>query len=669
MTKQVFTGGHTALALGVCYYPEQWPEQDWADDARQMHALGLHYVRIGEFAWSRLEPRQGEFCFGWLDRAIDTLASAGLKIVLCTPTATPPKWLIDAHPEILPVDPVSGHTRGFGSRRHYDFSSPVFLREASRISAVLAQRYGCDDRIVGWQTDNELCCHDTSHSASNTARENFQAWCERRYGDISSLNTAWGNVFWSMEYSSFASIELPFNAVTETNPAHQLAYRRFASEQVIHFHNSCIEAIRPHAPSQWITHNFIPMKDTQVNCFDLARPLDFVSYDSYPLGRSEFLLGREQPELARRYMRTGHPDYTAYYLDQCRGLKNRGFWIMEQQPGPVNWAPSNPRPAPGMVALWTLEAIAHGADVVSFFRWRQAPFAQEQMHAGLLRSDRSKSDAWREVETVVRVLGALAPLPLPQPVAQVALLADVSAQWVCDIEQQGQKAEAHKVAFQFYSALRRLSVAVDIVGVDADLSAYALVVIPSLPIVPDPLLSSLGTIDATVLFGPRCGAKTEEFGIPAQRAPGVLQSFLDIRVNSVETLRPDVHEAFSYRGETFHSRLWCEDLEVGSASVEMSYQSGRAGLVRNGRYYYLSTLTDDPFLDRLLENLLTGADVDWRKVPGDVRYLRRGQVCFAFNYGETSTQLAVDDQLEFLLGGRELPGHSASIWLDDRTAD
>ena len=183
-------------------------------------------------------------------------------------------------------------------------------------------------------------------------------------------------------------------------------------------------------------------EDTQTDCFALAAPLDFVSYDSYPLGRTEFLLGRNEPELARRYMRTGHPDYTAFYLDQCRGLKGRGFWIMEQQPGPVNWAPSNPRPAPGMVALWTLEAIAHGADVVSFFRWRQAAFAQEQMHAGLLRSDRSHSDAWQEVETVIQLLTQLANEPLPQPTARVALVTDVSAQWVYDIERQGQDVDA-----------------------------------------------------------------------------------------------------------------------------------------------------------------------------------------------------------------------------------
>jgi len=651
------------LALGVCYYPEHWPEQDWADDARQMRELGLRYVRIGEFAWSRIEPRRNEFDFDWLDRAIATLASEGLKIVLCTPTATPPKWLIDEHPEILPVDPVTGRVRGFGSRRHYDFSSPVYLKEAERISVALAQRYGRDERVVGWQTDNELCCHDTTHSASAAARLGFQSWCEDRYGHIDALNTAWGNVFWSMEYPTFDSIELPAGAVTETNPAHQLAYRRFASEQVIGFQNTCIAAIRAHAPEQWVTHNFIPMKDTQVDCFQLAQPLDFVSYDSYPLGRTEYLLGREEPALARRYMRTGHPDYTAYYLDQCRGLKGRGFWIMEQQPGPVNWGPSNPRPAPGMVTLWTLEAIAHGAEVVSFFRWRQARFAQEQMHAGLLGSDRRKSDAWQEVATVTEVLARLADHPLPQPVARVALVVDVSAQWVTEIECQGQRSDAQRIAFQYYRNLRRLNVAVDLVSAAADLSSYELIIVPSLPIVPAPLLSALEQSASTVLFGPRCGAKTAEFQIPEQGAPGVLQSLIDIRVNSVETLRPDVREGFSYQDATFHSCLWCEDLEVGSASVAMHYQSQRPGLVRQGNYWYLATLTDDDFLLRLMTDLLTDADIPWQQMPEDIRCHRRGSVWFAFNYGAQPHSLPLPPHTEFLWGGPELPAHGVSIWL------
>ena len=160
--------------FGVCYYPEHWPQEQWDKDAAMMADLGLTYVRIGEFAWSRLEPNPGEYQFDWLDAAIESLTNAGLKLVMGTPTATPPKWLIDQHPEILPVDPDTGRTRGFGSRRHYDFSSAIYLRESMRITEALAKRYGNHDGVVGWQTDNELCCHDTALSGSDQAQEGFQ---------------------------------------------------------------------------------------------------------------------------------------------------------------------------------------------------------------------------------------------------------------------------------------------------------------------------------------------------------------------------------------------------------------------------------------------------------------------------------------------------------------
>jgi beta-galactosidase len=194
--------------FGVCYYPEHWPPSQWEQDAQMMAELGLTYVRIGEFAWSRLEPNPGELDFAWLDQAILTLNNAGLKVVMCTPTATPPKWLIDQYPDILPVNPNTGSTRTFGSRRHYDFSSIQFLQQSLRITRELAVRYGNHIDIVGWQTDNELCCHDTALSDSNNAHSAFQVWCANNYSSIEKLNTDWGNVFWSMEYRDFDEIEL-----------------------------------------------------------------------------------------------------------------------------------------------------------------------------------------------------------------------------------------------------------------------------------------------------------------------------------------------------------------------------------------------------------------------------------------------------------------------------
>lgn len=184
------------MELGVCYYPEHWPESGWAQDAQRMVGMGIRYVRIAEFAWSRIEPSPGHFQWDWLDRAIATLADAGLQVVMCTPTATPPKWLVDADPTLLAVD-AQGQTRGFGSRRHYCFSSASYRAQSDRITTAVAQRYGQHPAVVAWQTDNEYGCHDTVLSYSAAAVAGFRVWLQARYTTIEALNQAWGTVFWS----------------------------------------------------------------------------------------------------------------------------------------------------------------------------------------------------------------------------------------------------------------------------------------------------------------------------------------------------------------------------------------------------------------------------------------------------------------------------------------
>ena len=184
--------------LGVCHYPEHWPEVWWAEDARRMREMGLATVRIGEFAWVRIEPRRGGVTWDWLDRAMNALGDAGLKIVLGTPTATPPKWLMDEFPEIAPVDD-QGRPRGFGSRRHYRFSSKVYWRESARVVEALSQRYGRHPALAGWQTDNEYGCHDSVLSWGHDDLKGFRDWLRHRYQSPERLNEAWGASFWSME--------------------------------------------------------------------------------------------------------------------------------------------------------------------------------------------------------------------------------------------------------------------------------------------------------------------------------------------------------------------------------------------------------------------------------------------------------------------------------------
>lgn len=450
--------------LGVCYYPEHWPEAQWAEDARRMAELGLAWVRIGEFAWGRVEPRPGQFNWGWLDRAIEVLGAHGLKVVLGTPTATPPKWVLDRHPDMLAVD-AQGRPRKFGSRRHYCFSHPGYRQESARIVTEFARRYGRNLHVGAWQTDNEYGCHDTVLSYSDAARTAFRDWLRARFpaqdrngGDIEALNRAWGNVFWSMDYEDFDDIDLPNLTVTEPNPAHVLAFRRFSSDQVVQYNRMQAEIIRQYSDAP-LSHNYMG-RVTEFDHYKLGEDLDIATWDSYPLGFLEDRVGAGVED-QRRFARQGDPDFQAFHHDLYRAVGRGRWWVMEQQPGPVNWAPYNPAPAPGMVRLWTWEAFAHGAEAVCYFRWRQAPFAQEQMHAGLLRPDSAEAEGFDEAR---QVAFELADAPDVQPVtAPVALIFDYDAEWAWAVQPHGKGLSYFGLVLDHYRALRRAGLSVDII--------------------------------------------------------------------------------------------------------------------------------------------------------------------------------------------------------------
>ena len=629
-----------------------------------MYDLGLRFVRIGEFAWGRIEKAEGIFDWAWMDRAIDVLGAAGLKVVLGTPTATPPKWLCEKYPDILPVDINTGQVRGFGSRRHYDFSSETYLVQAERITAAMAQRYGFHPHVAGWQTDNELCCHDTTMSASPAALEKFRAYCAQRYGTIDALNAAWGNVFWSMEYDHFDQFDLPFFTVCETNPAHRLAYRRFASEQVVRFHDVMISAIRRHAaPHQWVTHNIIPPATTGVDNAALTRDLDFVSYDNYPLGFSDQLMAKASADEWKPFMRTGPPDLAALNFDSVRGLSKGAWWVMEQQPGPVNWAPHNPRPAPGMVRHWTLQAFAHGAACVAYFRWRQVPFAQEQMHAGLRRPDDMPAAAWAEVEQAASDMQLLGDLSVVAAKSPVAIVIDPVSGWVDDIERQGAGYRYDAVVFQYYRALRGLGVDVDFVSAgDAGLAGYRLVIVPTMAVVDDAAFDALQASDGILLFGPRSGAKTEEFSMSEGLPPGRLRELVPIKVTSVETLRADCGGSIAYKGAEYESGRWRETIEVGDADIIATYEDGAPAAVRADRSLYLATLTDDAFLTNVLVDLCAEADVQITPLPSTLRLRRRGELTFAFNLDSVSARAPAPAGAEFVIGGSDIEPYGVAVW-------
>jgi len=644
------------MALGVCYYPEHWPESWWREDARRMRELGISFVRIGEFAWSRLEPSRGQFDWGWLDRAMDVLGEAGLQMVLGTPTATPPKWLIDEFPDIVPID-AEGRPRGFGSRRHYTFSSQTYWRESARIVEKIAERYGEHPALVGWQTDNEYGCHDTILSYGEADLKAFREWLRLRYQAPEQLNEAWGNVFWSMEVRAFNEITLPNLTVTEANPAARLDFWRFQSSQVEAYNRMQCALIRKHSPGRWITHNYMGFFN-EFDPWPLGDALDLASWDSYPIGFVERFPFKEEER--NRWAETSHPDIAPFHHDLYRGVGRGRFWVMEQQPGPVNWAPWNPEPKPGMVRLWTWEALAHGAETVSYFRWRQATSAQEQMHAGLnLAGLHEWSMGGREAKHVAEDLQKIGPLPASHK-ARVAMVYDYEASWITRIQPQGADFSFIEIMFRWYEAARRLGLDIDIVPPGAPLDDYALILVPCLPYVSEAAMRAFENAKGVIVFGPRTGSKTRDFKIPEGLPPGELRVLMGFRVLAVSSLRPGL--VASVKGEVSGQIIkWRERVECGASTEVLAHFENEApAVLRKKNTLSLLGWPDEPLLAEVMGYAAREAALESIPIPDAVRLRRRGDLVFAFNYGNQAW--SPPDFGQRLLGSGDVLPQDVAIW-------
>ncbi|MBU2935488.1 MULTISPECIES: beta-galactosidase [Pacificibacter] len=605
--------------LGVCYYPEHWPQDTWARDAERMVKTGLKWVRIGEFAWSRLEQFEGVFTWDWLDQAVETLGAAGLEVVMGTPSATPPRWVLDKYPDMLAVD-AQGQPRKFGSRRHYCFSHLGYRAEAARMAKAMAERYGRNPYVTAWQIDNEYGCHETTVSFSPAALHGFRDWLAQKYQSPQALNTAWGNIFWSMEYDSFDAVDLPNLTVTEANPSHWLDFRRFTSDQVVAFNRAQVAAMRPHTDAPLI-HNYMG-RVLDFDHFDVGDDLEIASWDSYPMGFLEHVLQEEDDAWKAQYANHGDPDFQGFHHDLYRAVGKGRWWIMEQQPGPVNWAPYNPIPQDGMVKLWSMEAIAHGAEVVSYFRWRQAPFAQEQLHAGLLRPDSVNAQGQIEARAVydeLQILGEIEHVD-----ADVAIVFDYESQWAWEIQPQGKGFDYFRLVFEQYRALRKLGLNVDILPANTtDFGARKLVVIPGLMAWNDDLRGAIERFEGQIIIGPRSGLKTPDMQIPRSLGPDVA----GVKTVRVASLRPNVRLPLSAGG---HVIRWYEEIEAGHV-VETTDQ-GHNIMCQEGHVSYLAAWLDQDAYLRIFEGLCAEAGIVIEILPDGLRKRSTKDQALYFNY-------------------------------------
>ncbi|WP_081927258.1 beta-galactosidase [Halobellus rufus] len=654
--------------IGVCYFPEHWPRERWETDVEQMVEAGIDVVRMGEFSWGRLEPERGEFDFEWLDTAVSLLSDAGIDVVLCTPTATPPKWLIDEHPEILQVEP-DGTTREFGSRRHYCFNSEVYREETERIARTMAERYADVDAVVGWQTDNEYGCHETVRCYCEDCASGFREWCRDRYGDVETLNETWGTAFWSQQVGSFEELDPPRHTAAEHHPSRLLDYARFANASVVDYNELQAEIIREANDEWFVTHNFMGHFDT-LDSFSVGDSLDFATWDSYPTG---FAQDRNTEDATADRLRAGDPDQVSLNHDLYRGPN--GFWVMEQQPGDVNWPPRCPQPGEGAMRLWAHQAVAHGANVVSYFRWRRCREGQEQYHAGLRKHDGSPDRGYEDATRAAAEFGALGDLDAVD--APVALCFSYDDLWALDEQPHAPEFDYWGLVGAFYRALRARGIQVDVVdvspGTEPSFDGYAAVVAPTVHLADESLADAFeGYVDdgGHLLLGPRTGYKLPGNKLQSTLAPGPFADLVGGRVDQHESLPGSIETRLTYRGEGYDFWTWAEWLtpEDGTAVGEYAsgVASGRSAVLENevgaGSVTYCGVWPEADLADALVVDLLDRGGVSHgERFPETVRVAERDGYVWLLNFGGEPVTVDAPDDAEWRVGSESLPAFGVGV--------
>ena len=467
------------MSLGVYYYPEAWPEAQWARDIANIKKLGFEFVHLGEFAWACMEPTEDQFDFAWLDRSLQLAHEHGLKVVLCTPTAAPPIWLTEKYPEVLMID-AAGRRQRHGTRQHACWSVPSYRAQAAKIAHELGRRYGHDARIWGWQLDNELTHYGKEPCFCDTCQNKFRGWLKKKYDDIAALNRDWGCTFWSQTYQRFDQIRLPNEQEfpAQFNPHHKLDAQRWFADEAADYLRFQANILREYCGHrQWVTSNHIH-NFPAVNPARNARDFDLVSWTLYPAhgNANRGPLG----------FRLGDPSVLSFAGDFMRPL-NGQHGLMELQPGQVNWGEVNPQPQPGAVRLWIMQAFATGAKFVCTYRYRQPRSGAELYHYGIVGPDgvtptsggEQFSQATRDLAVLRAAANPSAPLPPAYAARRAAILYSYEVRWDLDNHKQHKAWDSYEHLLKYHRALKRVGAPVDVITEETDFSAYPVLIAPA----------------------------------------------------------------------------------------------------------------------------------------------------------------------------------------------
>ncbi|QYC43042.1 Beta-galactosidase [Nonomuraea coxensis DSM 45129] len=618
------------IAYGGDWNPEQWPEETWHQDVALMRDAGVNQVSLGIFSWSVLEPAEGVFDFGWLDRAMDLLAANGISAGLATPTASPPPWFAASYPEALPVD-ADGRRLHHGSRQGFCPSSPIYRDRALRVAGRIATRYAGHPALTLWHVHNEYGCHN-ARCYCDTSADAFRAWLRARYGSLDALNDAWGTAFWSQRYGDWTQILPPRATPSFTNPGQQLDFRRFSSDALVELYTAERDLLRSITPDIPVTTNLMAGAHWDMDCWAFAAEVDVVATDHYLIG------ARAEP----------HIDL-AFAADYARSLNGGRPWLlMEHSTSAVNWQPRNLAKAPGELRRNSFQHLARGADGIMFFQWRASRAGAEKWHSAMLPHAGTDTKIFREVTALGAELAGLDGVPGSRVTAEAAILLDHASVWAQDHPAQpSSELDPVEEAKRWHAALWRAGITCDLAHPEGDLSGYRLVLVPMLYLVSD--AGAAGLADFTraggvTLVGPYSGIVDEHDRVRLGGYPGAWRELLGV---SVEEFFPLEGPIALESGGT--GTVWSELAHVTGAKVLDAYATGGPAWTRHeqggGAAHYLTTRLDDAALARVLAAVCAEAGVrPAATAPPGVEVVRRahaGGRAFLFAINHTGADAEV----------------------------
>ncbi|WP_405725520.1 beta-galactosidase [Streptomyces sp. NBC_00028] len=600
------------LAFGADYNPEQWPREVWEEDVRLMREAGVTVVSVAIFSWARLQPTADSWDFGWLDEVMDLLHAGGIGVDLATATASPPPWLTTAHPEILPVT-ATGETLWPGARQHWRPTSPVFREHALRLVREMATRYADHPALVAWHVSNELGCHNV-YDYSDDAAHAFRDWLRARYGTLDALNHAWGTAFWSQRYSAWEQILPPRLAASHPNPTQQLDFKRFSSDALKDYLRAERDLLKELTPDVPVTTNFMVMGETKgMNYADWAEEIDFVSNDHYvhpgPQSRDEL-------------------SFSANLTSGIAG--GRPWFLMEHSTSAVNWQPVNVAKRPGELARDSLLHVAHGADAVCYFQWRQSAAGAEKYHSAMVPHAGADSELFRAVAELGATLKSLAPVAgSHRESAKVGIVFDWDSWWASEQDSHPTSLLNYRQeGLDWYSALLALGVRADLITTKSDFARYDVLIAPVLHVIPAELAKELtryaeqGGHLVTTYFS---GVVDQNDHVWLGGYPGALRELLGIRVEEFGPLLADESVTLD-DGST--GTLWTDRITLADDRTEVlarydsGNQAGRPAVTRRtaaaGSASYVSTRLGVAGLTALLPRLLGPAGVT-SELPAEAR--------------------------------------------------